>query len=288
MRVALILVVVGVIVQLSSCSPHVDGINVVDQYKKDTTAIRDYVAQNGIPATKLAQGVWFVFDKMGDGGRATFTDTATLVYKLKLLPSGTVVEDNSATQGNFNLSYLPSGVQIALPLFPSGSKGRIFFPSYYGYQNQVNGNIPANSNLIFEFSLLGVSDYHLRKDTVLINDYINSHDISAFFDPSGLRYTIDSLGTSQQIPQVTDSVTVKYTVKLFDGSVLQQQTTPVKFLLSDLILAWKIALPIVPEGSVITFYAPSSYAYGANPSSSAILPNTNLIFNVKLVKVNRH
>lgn len=286
MRAPLILAVVGIVVVFNSCSPHVGGINIVEQFKTDTTAIQAYITQNGIPATKLSQGVWFVYDQMGNGARATFIDTATLVYKLRLLPSETVAEDNP--QANYNVSYLPSGAQIALPLFPSGSKGRIFIPSYYGYQNQATGNIPANSNLIFEFSLLNVIDHHLKTDTALINDYLQTHKINTFRDPSGLRYTIDTLGTGQLQPQVTDSITFKYTVKLFDGSTLQQQTTPVKFLLSDLILAWKIALPLVPEGSVMTIYTPSSYAYGPNPSSSAILPNTNLIFNVKLVKVGHH
>ena len=288
MRFALVPAALCVVAMFSSCSPHVGGINVVDQFKKDTTAIQAYISQKGIPATKLSQGIWFVYDQASAGPRAQFVDTAVLVYKLRLLPSETVVEDYSAAQANYNVANLPTGAQIALPLFPKGSKGRIFMPSYYGYQNQAVGNTPANSNLIFEFSVVDVIDHHLKGDTAQINNYLTTNKINALSDPSGVRYTVDSLGTGQLVPQLTDSIAFKYTVKLFDGSTIQQQATPVKFLLSDLILAWKIALPLVPEGSVITIYAPSSYAYGPNPAGTLILPNTNLIFNVKLVKVSHH
>jgi FKBP-type peptidyl-prolyl cis-trans isomerase len=198
------------------------------------------------------------------------------------------VDDKSSTPVTMNFFNLIEGVRTALPLFPVGSKGRIFIPSYYGYGSSVNGNVPANSNLIFEVSLLGVTDYHLKNDTVTINKYIATNKLKAFTDPSGIRYSIDSLGSSATVPQVTDSVTTKYTVKLFDGTVVQTQSSPVKFLLSDLILAWKILLPSIPEGSAVTFYTPSSYAYGPNSSSSGISPNTNLIFHVNLVKVSHH
>ncbi|HTH55606.1 MAG TPA: FKBP-type peptidyl-prolyl cis-trans isomerase [Cyclobacteriaceae bacterium] len=276
-------------VVLSSCldTPNNAASN---QFTKDTTSIRNYIDLNGISATKLPlEGVWFAYDQVGSGGHANFTDTVTLTYKTRLLSTGAVVEDYTSTPVTVNLFNLAPGVQIALPLFPVGSKGRIYIPSYYGYKGTSTATIPANSNLIVEFSLLGVTDHQLKVDTVTINKYVKDKGLSFVrSDASGIRYSIDTVGTGLFYPTLSDSIACDYTVKLLDGTTLQQSSATLKFPLADLILAWKIMLPQFAEGTTITMYTPSSYAYGSNPTSATIPSNANLIFNVKLVKVIRH
>lgn len=282
--------VVGLMaVVLSSCLNVPDNA-VTNQFAKDTTSIRAYLISNGISATKLPpEGVWFAYDQVGNGAHANFTDTVTLTYKTRLLSTGAVVEDYTAAPVNINLFNLAQGVQIALPLFPVGSKGRIYIPSYYGYKGTSTATIPANSNLIFEFSLLGVTDHQLKVDTVTINKYVKDKAIPfVHSDGSGILYTIDTVGTGLLYPTLSDSIACNYTVKLLDGTLLQQSSATLKFPLADLIVAWKIMLPLISEGTTITMYTPSSYAYGSNPTSSTIPSNANLIFNLKLVKVYRH
>ena len=285
MRAVVLLITVVFVGFLSACSPHLDNLGTYQQYQKDTTAIKNYLAQNNIVATKLPSGIWFAIDAQGSGIRATYSDTISVTYKMKLIPSNTVA-DQSATSTDFRLSDLVPGVQIALPYFQRGAKGRIFIPSFYGYQTTVNGAIPANSNLIFDFNLINVKDYQLKVDTIGIDNYLSSHNINAFKDRSGLRYTVDTLGSGTSIPGITDSVSVKYSLKYFDGNVIQSQSTPIKVPLASLIMAWQIALPLVPEGSYMTLYVPSSLAYGSTTTGpSGILPNSSLVFNIKLVKV---
>jgi FKBP-type peptidyl-prolyl cis-trans isomerase len=261
---------------------------VTGQFGKDTTAIKNYLSQNAIAAAKLPQeGIWYVYDQKGSGGaHGNFSDTVTLTYKMSLL-DGTVADDHSSTPMSFNLSQLISGLQVALPLFPVGSKGRIFIPSFYGYGPGGSGSIPPNSTLIFDFSVLGVTDYHLKSDTVAINKYIVDKAVPlAQKDPSGIRYTIDAVGNGTVVPHVGDFITCTYSIKLLDGTSLFEQTTPVKIPLSEYFLSWKIIMPLVNEGTALTIYSPSTYAYGPSPTIATIPQNANVIFRVNLIKVN--
>jgi len=278
----------AVILGLSSCLDSPNN-SVAGQFAKDTTAIKNYLTQNSIPAAKLPQeGIWYVYDQKGNGGaHANFSDTITLSYKMSLLSDGTVVDDKSSTSTSFNLSGLIPGAQIALPLFPVGSKGRVFIPSFYAYQSAGSGSVPPNSNLLFEFSVLGVTDYHLKADTVAIDKYISDKAIQMVQkDKSGIRYTIDTVGNGTVVPHIGDFITCTYTAKLLDGTSLLSQTAPTKIPLSEFFLSWKIILPLVNEGTSLTIYSPSSYAYGPSPTTATIPQNANIIFKLKLIKVN--
>jgi len=58
------------------------------------------------------------------------------------------------------------------------------------------------------------------------------------------------------------------------------------FLLSKLIRAWRIALPLVGEGAKLRLFVPSGLAYG-NYRTGPIPANSNLIFDIELKKVIR-
>ncbi len=272
----------GAIALLSACSKPTSFYDPTAQYTNDTTAIRSYIIQNNISATKLPSGVWFIIDSASKGKRATFNDSITVDYSTNLLPSNKVA-DQSATPITFVLSTLLPGIQYAMPQFQQGSKGRIFMPSYLAYQTSTKNGIPANSNLIFQFKLRDVKDYQLKLDTAAINAYLMSKSIQAISDPSGLHYSIDSAGTGAK-PRLTDYVTVKYTVTLMSNGQLVDQSSSSKFLLSTLVLGWQVGLVNVKEGSKCTLYVPSSLGYGASPTNSIPI-NSNLVFTIQLLKV---
>ncbi len=274
---------------LESCNNTPTSFDQVAQYKKDLATIDQYLKSNSIQATELSQGVWFINDSYSNGFRPTYRDSIKVNYKLRLLHDNTIV-DQSTSPVYFTLNSLISGVQIAMPQFAKGSSGRIFIPSFYGYGNTATGKVPANSNLIFEFDLIDVIDKQLLKDTTAISFYLSDNlGIKAKIDPSGLRFTIDTVGIGAH-PALTDSIQIKYTANfLLGGKLLEQATVPVKFLLSDLLLGWQIGLPIISEGGTITLYTPSSLAYGPTGSQNGVIKaNTNLIFKIHLLKVIHH
>jgi len=261
---------------MSSClkNPGVDQ-TTSSQFTKDTVAITAYLKQNNIWATRLPMGIWFIVDSATEGIHPTFRDSIKLKYTTRLLADNSIL-DQSTRPKHFVLDSLLYGIQVALNQFQTGSKGRIFIPSYY----------TGSSNWIFEFQLADVKDYQLKLDAAAIDAYLSGHSISAIKDASGLRFTFDTLVIGSRV-LLTDDVQVNYTAKnLFDGSVVDQGIS-VSIQVANSVLGFQIGLQKMPEGSTFTLYVPSSLAYGS-PGNGKIKPNTNLVFTVKLLKVIHH
>jgi FKBP-type peptidyl-prolyl cis-trans isomerase len=129
----------------------------------------------------------------------------------------------------------------------------------------------------------------LAKDVALIDTYLAENGIDAKKDPSGFRYVVSEKGNDNLKPFLVDSIKVNYSLKyLSDQKVFTNLVST--FLLSKLIKAWKTALPQYGENSKITLYVPSGLAYGAYPAETTkgtIPKNSNLIFDIELVKVIR-
>jgi FKBP-type peptidyl-prolyl cis-trans isomerase len=156
--------------------------------------------------------------------------------------------------------------------------------------------------LLFIVALLGLSSClnsepnlgpsfadQLKKDSVIISDYLSSKGLIALTDPDkyGVRYIVNTVGGGIKptaFPSA-DSVTVNYTLKLLPSETqIEKSSAPTKFLLANLINGWQIGLPLIREGSKATFYVPSGWGYGSAQNGS-IPANSNLIFDIELVKV---
>ncbi|MBO6622948.1 MAG: FKBP-type peptidyl-prolyl cis-trans isomerase [Balneola sp.] len=132
---------------------------------------------------------------------------------------------------------------------------------------------------------LDVDSTQLAKDINIIDSYLADSSIVAIEDPTGLRYVINKQG-SGFAPSLCNVVTVDYeAILMSDGEVVDRSLTPATFNLSALITGWKIGLPKITTGGVITLYVPSVYAYGSSRVQN-IPPNSNLIFEINLLDVN--
>ena len=105
---------------------------------------------------------------------------------------------------------------------------------------------------------------------------------------SGLQYEVINEGTGKQ-PVASDSVTVHYTGKLIDGIVFDssvERGEPATFGVTQVIPGWVEALQMMKEGAKWRLFIPSNLAYGPNGAGNVIGPNSTLIFDVELIKVN--
>jgi FKBP-type peptidyl-prolyl cis-trans isomerase len=280
---------------VSSCSDlgGEQSLSFEEQLKKDTTAIGSFLRSKNISTLKDATGVRFVIDSLVSGFPPRNTNTVKIKYVGRFL-SGTIFDQGVIT-GSVN-SFV-SGFQVGLSLLPEGSKGRFYIPSGYAYGTSGTTGIPANSNLMFEITLLDVvisetEKQRLATDTVAIDNYLNANAITAVKDPSGLRYVITELGTGVQ-PSLYDKVKINYTGKLFsNGTVFYTGTSvPSDFFDSRVInylYGFQAGLPKLRVGSKATFYIPSGLGFGAQSitSGSVTVPsNSNLIYDIELVDI---
>ncbi|MFW2178305.1 MULTISPECIES: FKBP-type peptidyl-prolyl cis-trans isomerase [unclassified Moraxella] len=107
---------------------------------------------------------------------------------------------------------------------------------------------------------------------------------------SGLQYEVLKQGTGAK-PKASDIVSVNYEGKLLDGTVFDSTAKhggqPAVFPLNQVIAGWTEGVQLMSEGAKYRFYIPANLAYGEQGApQGGIEPNSTLIFEVELLKVN--
>jgi len=106
---------------------------------------------------------------------------------------------------------------------------------------------------------------------------------------SGLRYKVLSSGPAGgHSPTVSDSVTVDYRGTLTNGLVFDssiERGEPATFRVNQVIPGWTEALQLMKPGDKWELYIPSNLAYGGQAVGDKILANSDLIFQVELLRV---
>lgn len=106
----------------------------------------------------------------------------------------------------------------------------------------------------------------------------------------GLQYKVVTEGEGDS-PDANDSVTVDYTGKLIDGTVFdssEKRGKPVTFPVNAVIPGWTEALQLMKPGGEYKLFIPPDLAYGERGAGSQIGPNETLIFDVKLISVDKN
>jgi FKBP-type peptidyl-prolyl cis-trans isomerase FkpA len=135
---------------------------------RETKAIKDYLAKNGIKAEQTKNGAFVQIENAGDAQKAQPGKVASIMYKGYFLTDVKKVFDTNmdTSKGHTDPIKVPVGQgqvipgwEEALPYFGKGGKGKIFVPAMLAYGPQGSqGAIPPYSNLIFDIEVRDVSD----------------------------------------------------------------------------------------------------------------------------------
>lgn len=107
---------------------------------------------------------------------------------------------------------------------------------------------------------------------------------------SGLQYKVITEGKGKDKPAEHDQVTVHYRGTFVDGREFDStyaRNTPYRTTPAQLIEGWSEALQMMSEGAKWELYVPAHLAYGEQGSQPYIGPNTVLVFEVELLKVEK-
>jgi FKBP-type peptidyl-prolyl cis-trans isomerase FklB len=105
---------------------------------------------------------------------------------------------------------------------------------------------------------------------------------------SGLQYEVLASGAGKS-PTATDRVTVNYRGTLTDGTEFDssyKRGQPAVFPVNRVIPGWTEALQLMKEGDKWKLTIPPQLAYGERGAGKLIPPNSTLVFEVELIKVN--
>ena len=102
---------------------------------------------------------------------------------------------------------------------------------------------------------------------------------------AGLQYKVLKSGPAGSSPKMTDSVVVRFTGSLLDGTVIdssEQRGGPVTMQMKDVLPGWAAALQMMRPGDQWQLFIPPSLAY-ADYGPPEIGMYTTLIYQLELV-----
>jgi FKBP-type peptidyl-prolyl cis-trans isomerase len=125
-------------------------------------------------------------------------------------------------------------------------------------------------------------------DTLTIENYLLSKNITADKTKEGIFYTIETEGKGV-LPKHGEYVKMKYAGKLLDGKIFDASPKDEPFIFQlgyrQVIQGWDIVIPKLKIGTKATLYVPADFAYGNSGIGDVIPPNTPLIFEIELQNV---
>ena len=162
-----------------------------------------------------------------------------------------------------------------------GEKAKIIIPSNLGYGNREIGNIPANSDLIFDVEIVGF-EKAIEPEPF---DVSNKDTVTT---ASGLKYIMVEKGSGAKAT-VFRTVTVHYTGYFEDGTIFDSSVKSGKPFSLELgkgrvIKGWEEGIALMNTGGKIRLIIPYDLAYGES-GYGPIPAKATLIFDIELLKV---
>ncbi|MFI5149156.1 MAG: FKBP-type peptidyl-prolyl cis-trans isomerase [Bacteroidia bacterium] len=243
---------------------------------------------------KTASGLEYKLTTKGCGELAQAGDKVKVHYTGKL--TNDTVFDSSIKRGE-PIEFKLGGHQVikgwdeGIALMHVGDKAVLTIPPALGYGPQAMGSIPANSILVFEVELVGLTPgvhpwIAKGKDTVKT--------------ASGLKVIYMS---DRKLPEFSPSntagmaasgnkVKVHYSGYLLDGTSFDSSVDrgqPFEFNLGQgmVIKGWDEGIALLHKGEKAKLIIPYNLAYGERGHPPVIPPKSTLVFDVELIDITK-
>jgi len=139
----------GIILLLSACEPD------RTQFELDEDAIKAYIEENNLDATRHDSGLYYVIEQPGTGTiMPNLASQVTVRYRGYFLDGTTFDQTQGNDTATFPLNGVIQGWQIGIPLFKKGGEGILLIPSSLAYGRFGRGPVPPNTVLVFDIELV--------------------------------------------------------------------------------------------------------------------------------------
>lgn len=128
---------------------------VVTQAQLDELAIKNYLTEHDLEATKSESGLYYIISTSGTGGKPATNAKIRVGYVGRLL-NGSIFDQSTDFTGNLN--EMIQGWKEGIPLIGTGGKIKLIIPSALGYGSNSYPRIPANSVLVFDVTLISFTN----------------------------------------------------------------------------------------------------------------------------------
>jgi FKBP-type peptidyl-prolyl cis-trans isomerase len=286
----------------------------------DQQQIQQYIAANNITGMQSVPssdttGIWYKIIDRGDTTRSVdYPDEIALIYTLRSFDGKYIAADTVLNHFDGFLGHLaPNGFMLAIHnlLKYKGSKIRVLVPSHLAYgvtgfgqgsSTITTGRIAGNQCL--DYTAYMVSDQKAGDDPAIkINDqkvyddlviknYMSANSLSGYLQTAdGLYYKILKQGNPDSVINNSSSVTLNYTGKLMNGTIVDDHSTNTGTF-SDLAGGtWAVGfiegLKLIHGGGNISLLVPSRLGYGTS-ASGAVPANACLRFDFSNVVVTNY
>ncbi len=149
----------------SSCQPgsHLEGYRVkTPRFRPEIeqNIIIDYAVENRLNMEKTDSGIFYMFKKKGEGTtNPSARSRVTVLYTVKALESGDIIEKVDEEPVEFDMSEVIEGWREAMTLMTEGAKAVFIIPSHLAYADNGNGEmVDAGEILMFDIELIDVLD----------------------------------------------------------------------------------------------------------------------------------
>lgn len=220
---------------------------------------------------KTKSGLGYTVLTAGKGAMPGDADKVNVAYKGRLAADGTLFDESD--NATFGVNEVVPGFGEGVKLLKEGGSIRLCIPAALGYGADASGPIPANSDLVFEVSLIGIK--HATGPLAAAERSCTTKTAS------GLSYTILK-ATSGGSPGPNDYAFINYKGFLAATGALFDEADQVPLPLRGVVPGFAQGLGVMQKGGSAKLCIPAALAYGEK-AKGPIPANSDLIFIVDMI-----
>ncbi len=222
---------------------------------------------------KTASGLGYQMLTEGKGDVPGDADEVTVSYKGTLATTGATFDQNESAI--FPVSGVIPGFAEGLKLVKPGGRIRLCIPAELGYGDQAAGDIPANSDLVFEVGLQSVDRVTPPMPLAA------AEKTCPVKTKSGLSYAVVSMGTGPK-PDDGSVVLIGYEGFLASDGTRFDANKRAPIPVADVVPGFSEGLKVMQKGGSYRLCIPAALGYGDKPTGP-IPAKSDLIFRVTLI-----